>query len=94
MAARVLIQVFERERAHIEDNNLLEKFKFSSIPPVSRGVPKIEVGIGIGANGIMNVSVSDKITRKSNCINITEQQEIERMDSDAEDKAAHDALWF
>ena len=86
----VLIQVFEGERARTKDNNLLGKFELSGIPPAPRGVPQIEVTFDIDANGILNVSASDKTTGKSNRITITNdkgrlsKEEIERMVSDAE----------
>src|SRR5690606_1285791 len=38
----VLIQVYEGERAMTTDNNLLGKFELTGIPPMPRGVPKIE----------------------------------------------------
>merc|ERR1712138_312213 len=86
----VLIQVFEGERAMTKDNNLLGKFHLDGIPPAPRGVPQIEVTYDIDANGIMNVSASDKSTGKSNKITITNdkgrlsQDEIERMVKEAE----------
>ena len=66
----VLIQVFEGERARTKDNNLLGKFELSGIPPAPRGVPQIEVTFDIDANGILNVSASDKTTGKSNKITV------------------------
>ena len=86
----VLIQVYEGERARTKDNNLLGKFELSGIPPAPRGVPQIEVTFDIDANGILNVSASDKTTGKSNRITITNdkgrlsKEEIERMVSEAE----------
>jgi len=86
----VLIQVYEGERARTKDNNLLGKFELSGIPPAPRGVPQVEVTFDIDANGILNVSASDKTTGKSNRITITNdkgrlsKEEIERMVSDAE----------
>ena len=83
----VLIQVFEGERAMTKDNNLLGKFHLDGIPPAPRGVPQIEVTYDIDANGILNVSASDKSTGKSNQITITNekgrlsQSEIDRMRS-------------
>merc|ERR1711906_40740 len=73
-----------------KDNNLLGKFQLDGIPPAPRGVPQIEVSFDMGANGIMNVSASDKSTGKSNKITITNdkgrlsQDEIERMVKEAE----------
>jgi len=92
----VLIQVFEGERARTKDNNLLGKFELSGIPPAPRGVPQIEVTFDIDANGILNVSASDKTTGKSNKIVITNdkgrlsKEEIERMVNDAEKYKAED----
>jgi len=86
----VLIQVYEGERARTKDNNLLGKFELSGIPPAPRGVPQVEVTFDIDANGILNVSASDKTTGKSNRITITNdkgrlsKEEIERMVQDAE----------
>ena len=73
-----------------KDNNLLGMFELTSIPPAPRGVPQIEVTFDIDANGILNVSASDKTTGKSNRITITNdkgrlsKEEIERMVSEAE----------
>jgi len=86
----VLIQVFEGERAMTKDNNLLGKFHLDGIPPAPRGVPQIEIIYDIDANGILNVSASDKSTGKSNQITITNekgrlsQAEIDRMVQEAE----------
>ncbi|ETW85799.1 hypothetical protein HETIRDRAFT_407686 [Heterobasidion irregulare TC 32-1] len=92
----VLIQVYEGERARTKDNNLLGKFELSGIPPAPRGVPQVEVTFDIDANGILNVSASDKTTGKSNRITITNdkgrlsKEEIERMVNDAEKYKAED----
>jgi len=92
----VLIQVYEGERARTKDNNLLGKFELSGIPPAPRGVPQIEVTFDVDANGILNVSASDKTTGKVNKITITNdkgrlsKEEIERMVSDAEKYKAED----
>ena len=67
----VLIQVYEGERAMTKDNNLLGKFELTNIPPAPRGVPQIEVTFDIDANGILNVSATDKSTGRENKITIT-----------------------
>ena len=96
----VLIQVFEGERAMTKDNNLLGKFHLDGIPPAPRGVPQIEVTYDIDANGILNVSASDKSTGKSNQITITNekgrlsQSEIDRMVQEAEKFRAEDEAMF
>lgn len=86
----VLIQVYEGERVHTRDNNLLGKFELSGIPPAPRGVPQIEVTFDIDANGILNVSALEKGTGKTQKITITNdkgrlsKEDIERMVSEAE----------
>jgi len=86
----VLIQVYEGERAMTKDNNILGKFELTGIPPAPRGVPQIEVTFDIDANGILNVSASEKTTGRENKITITNdkgrlsKEEIERMVKDAE----------
>lgn len=55
----VLIQEYEVERARTEGNNLLGKI-LSGIPPAPHGMPLIEVAFDFDANGILNVSASNK----------------------------------
>lgn len=92
----VLIQVYEGERGMTADNNLLGKFELSNLPPAPRGVPQIEVTFDIDANGILNVSATDKSTGKENKITITNDKgrlskdDIERMVQEAEKFKAQD----
>ena len=86
----VLIQVFEGERTLTKDNTLLGKFQLDDIPPMPRGQPQIEVVFDMDANGILNVSASEKSSGKSNKITITNdkgrlsQEDIDRMVEEAE----------
>merc|ERR1711939_269676 len=86
----VLIQVFEGERSRTKDNNILGKFELTGIPPAPRGEPQIEVTFDIDANGILNVSASEKAPGKSSKITITNdkgrlsKEDIERMVEEAE----------
>lgn len=92
----VLIQVYEGERQFTRDNNSLGKFQLEGIPPMPRGVPQIEVTFDIDANGILNVSASEKSTGKSSKITITNdkgrlsKEEVDRMIHEAEKHAAED----
>ena len=92
----VTIQVYEGERTMTKDNHNLGKFDLTGIPPAPRGVPQIEVTFDIDANGILNVSASDKSTGKQNKITITNDKgrlskdEIEKMVTDAEKFKADD----
>jgi L1 cell adhesion molecule like protein len=86
----VLIQVYEGERGFTRDNNLLGKFELKGIPPAPRGVPQIEVTFELDANGILNVSATDKSCGKTEKITITNdkgrlsKEDIERMVQEAE----------
>ena len=92
----VSIQVYEGERAMTRDNRLLGKFQLDGIPPMPRGVPQIEVSFDIDANGILNVSASEKSTGKSQKITITNEKgrlskdDIERMVAESEKYADED----
>ena len=88
--SRVLIQVYEGERAMTKDNNKLGQFELSGIPPMMRGKPEIEVMFDVDANGILNVSAEEKKTGKKQNIVITNdgsrlnQTDIDEMIQDAE----------
>jgi heat shock protein 1/8 len=92
----VLIQVFEGERALTKDNSSLGKFQLDGIPPMPRGVPQIEVSFDVDANGILNVSATEKSTGKQQKITITNDKgrlskdDIERMVQEASSFEAED----
>ncbi|XP_076118851.1 heat shock 70 kDa protein 1-like [Alosa pseudoharengus] len=60
--SEVLIQVYEGESAKTKDNNLLDMFVLTGIPPATHGVPEIELTFDIEANGIGYVSAKVKTT--------------------------------
>ena len=62
----VLIQVYEGECVRTQINSLFNVFQLSGIPPAPRGVHQIEVIFDIDANGILNVSTSNKTVDKNN----------------------------
>jgi molecular chaperone DnaK len=91
----VEVHVQQGERPMARDNRTLGKFHLVGIPPAPRGVPQIEVTFDIDANGILNVSATDKATSKQQNITITassglSKDEIERMVKDAQANAAED----
>ena len=91
----VTIHVLQGEREFARDNRTLGRFDLSDIPPAPRGSPQIEVEFAIDANGILNVSATDKATGKSQRIEITgssglSKDEIETMKREAEEHAAED----
>ncbi len=92
---QVEIHVVQGERPMANDNKSLGKFILDGIPPAPRGVPQIEVTFDIDANGIINVSASDKATGRAQKITITassglSEAEIDKMVKDAEAHAAED----
>ena len=92
---QVEINVLQGERPMATDNKSLGKFILDGIPPAPRGVPQVEVAFDIDANGIINVTASDKATSRSQKITITassglNKDEVERMKREAEQHAEED----
>jgi molecular chaperone DnaK len=91
----VTIHVLQGERPMAGDNRSLGKFDLTGIPAAPRGTPQIEVEFNIDANGILNVSATDKATGKKQEIKITgssgiSKDEIEKMKREAEANAEAD----
>jgi molecular chaperone DnaK len=91
----VEVHVLQGERPMARDNRTLGKFHLMGIPPAPRGVPQVEVTFDIDANGILNVSATDKATSKQQNITITAssgltKDEVERMVKDAQAHAVED----
>jgi len=91
----VEIHVLQGERQFSRDSKTIGKFKLEDIPPAPRGVPQIEVGFDIDANGILHVSAKDLGTGKEQKITITassglSKDEIEKMRQDGELHAEED----
>jgi len=77
------------------DNKVLGRFNLVGIPPAPKGIPQIEVGFDIDANGIVNVTAKDKATGKEQKIQIKSdgglsKDEIEKMKRDSEFHAKED----
>ena len=91
----VTIQVYQGERKIANQNKQLGRFDLTDIPPAPRGLPQIEVTFDINADGIMNISATDKGTGKAQSIQIKadsglSDEEVEQMVRDAEANAAED----
>ncbi|MGE5838118.1 MAG: molecular chaperone DnaK [Acidobacteriota bacterium] len=91
----VEVHVLQGERPMARDNRTLGKFHLDGIPPAPRGIPQIEVGFDIDANGIVNVQAKDKGTGKEQKITITAssgltKEEVDRMMKDAESHVLED----
>ncbi len=91
----VSIHVLQGERAMANDNKTLGRFDLIGIPPAPRGIPQIEVGFDIDANGIVHVTAKDLGTGREQSIKITATQklsedEIEKMRKESEMHAEED----
>jgi len=91
----VEIHIVQGERPMAADNKTLGHFTLDGIPSAPRGVPQVEVKFDLDANGILNVSATDKATNKQQKITITassglSKEEIEKMKKEAELHADED----
>ena len=91
----VEIHVLQGERQMAMDNRTIGKFQLTGIPPAPRGMPQVEVGFDIDANGILHVSAKDKATGKEQKIRIEASSglsdtDIDRMVKAAEQHASED----
>ncbi len=93
----VEIHVLQGERDMAAGNTTLGRFSLDGIAPAPRGVPQIEVTFDIDANGIVNVTATDKGTGKEQHITITSstnmsQEDIDKAVKEAEKHAEEDKL--
>ncbi len=89
MQTQVEVHVLQGERPMAADNKTLGRFILDGIPPSPRGVPQIEVAFDIDANGIVNVTATDKATNRAQHITITassglSKEEIDKMVKEAQ----------
>ncbi len=92
----VEIHITQGERPMASDNKSLGRFILDGIPPAPRGMPQVEVTFDVDANGILSVTAKDKASGKSQSIRIEassglKDEDIKRMQQDAEMHAADDA---
>lgn len=91
----VTVHVLQGEREMASDNKSLGQFNLTDIKAAPRGSTQIEVSLDIDANGILNVTATDKATGKVQQITITASSglsadEVERMVVEAEQNSAQD----
>ena len=91
----VTINLLQGNRPMAKDNKSIGRFNLTGILPAKRGIPQIAVKISINANGIIEVSATDKGTGKAQSIRVEgssslSKDEIERMKAEAEANAEAD----
>jgi molecular chaperone DnaK len=91
----VEIHVLQGERQMAEGNKSLGRFRLSGIPPAPRGVPQVQVSFDIDANGLLQVSATDRTTGRQQSVSIQggsnlSEQEINQLIEEAEQKASED----
>ena len=77
------------------DNKSLGRFRLSGIPPAPRGVPQIQVAFDIDANGLLQVSATDRTTGRKQSVTIQggsnlNEDELQALLAEAEARADED----
>ena len=77
------------------DNKSLGKFRLSGIPPAPRGVPQVQVAFDIDANGLLEVSATDRTTGRKQSVSVTggsnlNQNEVNKLIEESKIKASED----
>ncbi len=91
----VFIKICQGERPLASENKSLGKFRLSGIPPAPRGIPQVQVAFDIDANGLLEVSATDRTTGRKQSVSITggsnlNEQEIKKIIQEAKSKASDD----
>ena len=91
----VEVHVLQGERQMAEGNKSLGRFRLSGIPPAPRGVPQVQVSFDIDANGLLQVSATDRTTGRQQSVSIQggsnlSEEEIKQLIAEAEQKASED----
>jgi len=91
----VFIKICQGERPLASENKSLGKFRLSGIPPAPRGIPQVQVAFDIDANGLLQVSATDRTTGRKQSVSISggsnlNEQEIKKIIQEAKSKASED----
>ena len=91
----VSIEICQGERPLASENKSLGKFRLSGIPPAPRGIPQVQVSFDIDANGLLEVSATDRTTGRKQSVSVSggsnlNEQEINNILEEAKSKASED----
>jgi molecular chaperone DnaK len=89
------IHVLQGERELVADNRSLARFKLRGIPPMTAGMPRVQVQFQIDANGILSVTARELRTNAEQSIDVKPSygltdEEVERMLLDSFEHAEAD----
>jgi len=89
------IHILQGERELAQDNISLSQFQLQGIPPLVRGMPKIEVTFDVDVDGIVHVSATDLLTENTESIRVVSSkglrpEDIQRMIAEAEASVEED----
>ena len=91
----VEVHVLQGERPMGGDNKSLGRFRLAGIPPAPRGVPQVQVSFDVDANGILEVSATDRTTGRRQSATVQgsanlSQQEIDQLIAEAASQSLED----
>ena len=91
----VEVHIWQGERQLANDNKSLGRFKLSGIPPAPRGIPQVQVAFDIDANGLLEVSATDRTTGRKQSVSIQggsnlNENEIKNLIAEAKEKSIED----
>lgn len=91
----VEIHVLQGERPMARDNRTLARFILDGILPAPRGIPQVEVGFDIDADGILHVGAKDLATQKQQKMRVEassglSREQVEKMVKEAEEQTEED----
>lgn len=72
----VEIKVYQGERGLVSNNKMIGNFQLAGIPPMPKGIPQIAVTFDIDADGIINVSASEKSSGQEKSITVVANQNL------------------
>jgi heat shock protein 5 len=90
------IDVYEGERSMIKDNHLLGLFEMTDLPPAPRGQIEVKVTFKVDANGLLEVTAENLVTKSTKSITITaedgrlSEEQMKKMVDEAEKYAEED----
>lgn len=77
---KLKVAIYQGERQLVKDNRKLGEFILSGIPPMPAGLPKIEIGFILDADGVLNVRAREKRSGVEQTIEIRSQYGISEED--------------